>query len=155
MGRMYTASFTGTSVSALQDLFEINAPSDAVVVIHSIRLGQSSDAGDAEAELLRVVLSRSDTTTPGSGGSAVTARPHEVGDAAFGGTVEKNNTTQAATTTGILADTWNVQAGWFYQPTPEERIVLSPSGIFVVELPAAPNDAITMEGSITIEEIGG
>ena len=153
MGRIYTASFGGVAVSAIQDLIELNAPSDAIVKIHSIIIGQSSDAGDSEAEMLRVQISRA--TGSGSGGTTPTARPHEVGDAAFGGTVEANNTTQGTGTTVLVEDTFNIQAGWQWRPTPEEMIVLSPSGRVVVELPAAPTDAVTMSGSITFEEIGG
>jgi len=155
-GRFYTASFSAVTVSALQDVFEVNAPADAVVIIHKIVLGQSSDYGDSAAEGLEVILSKA-TGTAGSGGSTITARPHQLGSAAFGGTVERNNTTQAGTTIEIHADTFNIQAGWYYSPDPEkdEEIVLSPSEVFVVELPVAPTDAITMSGSITLEEIGG
>lgn len=154
MGRMYTASFNGVAVDAIQDLFEVNAPSDAIVKIHSITITQSSDVGDAAAEMLRIQLSKAPTAS-GSGGSTPTARPLETGDAAFGGTVEANNTTQATGTVVIDEEAFNIQAGYFYRPTPEERIVLSPSERFVVELPVAPADELTMSGSITIEEIGG
>ena len=154
MGRMYTASFGGVAVTAIQDLIELNAPSDSVVVIHSAFIGQSSDAGDSEAEMLRVQISRS-TGTSGSGGTTLTARPHNVGDAAFGGTAEANNTTQATTTVTIHEETFNAQSGWYYQPTPEERVALSPGARVVIELPAAPADSLTMSGSITFEEIGG
>jgi hypothetical protein len=154
MGRIYSASFTGVSVAAAQDLFEINAPADAVVAIHSIIIGQSSDYGDSEAEGLQIQISRS-TGTSGSGGSTLTPVAHEGGDAAFGGTVEANNTTQATTTTVIHSDTFNIQAGWQFRPTPEERIYISPSARVVVELPGAPTDAVTMSGTIVIEEIGG
>jgi len=155
MSRMYSASFTDVAVSAIQDLWELNAPADSVVVIHSIVIGQNSDYGDAAAEGLTLQLSRS-TGTSGSGGTTPTAAAHQVGDAAFGGTVEANNTTQATTTTVIRADAFNIQGGWVYQPTPEERIVISPSGRVVLELPSAPTpDAITMSSTITFEEIGG
>ncbi len=153
MGRMYTAVFNDVAVTAIQDLFELNAPADAVVVLHSVTIGQSSDAGDGQAEMLSVQISR--CTGSGSAGSTPTAQKHNVGDAAFGGTVEANNTTQGATATPIFSEAFNVQAGWFYRPTPEERIILSPSGRIVVELPVAPADALTMSGSITFEEIGG
>jgi len=154
MGRVYTASFGGVSVTGIQDLFEINAPSDSIVKIHSITVGQNTDYGDSEAEGLRVQISRAPTAS-GSGGSTPTARPHNEGDAAFGGTVETNNTTQATGTVVIYEDTFNVQAGWAYRPTPEEMIIISPGGRLVVELPVAPTDSLTMSGSITFEEIGG
>lgn len=154
MGRMYTASFEAVAVTAIQDLFEINAPSDAAVILHSFEIGQDSDAGDTEAEMLRCTISRAPTAS-GSGGSTPTARPHNEGDAAFGGTVEANNTTQATGTVVLKPIPFNVQAGCVYQPTPEERIVISPGDRLVVELPAAPADSLTMSGSIVFEEIGG
>lgn len=154
MARIYTASFTNIAVSAIQDIWELNAPADAVVVIHAIVVAQTSDYGDAQAEGLSLELSRS-TGTTGSGGSAVTPVAHQSGDPAFGGTVARNNTTQALTTTVIYADAFNIQGGWIYQPAPEARIVLSPSARVVLELPAAPTDEITMTSSIVFEEIGG
>ena len=93
MGRMYSATFEEVSVTAAQDLFELNAPSDAVVVVHGVTVSQSSDAGDSASEQLNVLIHRGSTS--GSGGSTPTARPMEAGDAAFGGTVEANNTSQS------------------------------------------------------------
>ena len=154
LGRIYTAQVSGIAVTAIQDFFEVNCPSDAVVVIHSIRIAQYSDVGDAAAEMLPVQISRS-TGSAGSGGTVPTARPHQVGTVAFGGTVEVNNTVQAGTTVVVLSDAFNIRSGWFYNPPPDERVVISPSGIVVVELPVAPADELTMEGSITFEEIGG
>lgn len=154
MGRIYTASFEAIPVSVIQDLFEINAPSDACVAIHSAELGQTSDAGDAQAELLRVAWSRAPTAS-GSGGASVTPAAHEEGTAAFGGTVERNNTTQATGTTVVVPGVFNVQGGYFYQPMIWERIVISPGGRLVLELPAAPADSLTMTGRVTFEEYGG
>jgi len=155
MGRVYTAEVSAVAVSTIQDFFEVNCPSDAVLAILSIRISQYSDVGDAAAEILPFILSRSTTGVAGSGGSTPTARPHHVGTVAFGGSVEANNTTQAATTTEILSDSFNIRSGLLYQPSEKEYIWLSPSGIFVVELPVAPADAITMQGSITFEVFGG
>lgn len=153
LGRMYTASFEEVAVSAIQDLFELNAPSDSVVVIHKCIITQESDAGDAEAEMLRMTIQRAGTS--GSAGSTATARPHHVGDAAFGGTVEVNNTTQAGTLTVLHAEAFNVQLGWIYDPSPEERIIVSPSGRVVFSINDAPADALTMSGILIFEEIGG
>ncbi len=153
MGIMYTASFTEVAVSAAQDIFELTAPSDAAVIIHSCYIGQSSDFGDSAAEGLPINITR--YSTGGSGGSTLTERPHEVGSPASGSSVEANNTTQGGTPVVVASDDFNVQAGWQYRPTPEERITVSPSGIIAIELPAAPSDALTMSGSLTFEEIGG
>jgi hypothetical protein len=156
MGQIYTAAFNDVTYSALLVPFEITAPADAIVILHSCYLGQDSDFGDSEAEGVVVQICR--WTASGSGGTLVaTAVPHEVGYAAHGSTVDLNHTTQGTGLTVIHSDVWNVQAGWQYRPTPEERIVISASDIGGILLPNAPNDAITtgLSGALTFEEIGG
>ena len=156
MGRIYTAQFTDVAVSAIQDLFELVAPADAIVVIHDLHLSQKSDVGDAAEEILNIQLT-SGHTTSGSGGSTVTPVPKELGDAAFGGTCEAKNTTQASGGTIVTHYSWdwNIRGPFDKIWTPETRPVLSPSRRMCVELPVAPADAITMSGTITFEEIGG
>lgn len=155
MSRIYTAQFSAVAVSAAQDLFEIVAPSDAIVKIHNIRLGQTSDVGDTAEEILLIKLN-SGATTSGSGGGSYTPVPIELGDAAFGGTCEINNTTQAADGTIVThhAWPWNVRGPFEIIFEPETRPVLSPSRRCVLTIPA-PADALTMMGTITFEEIGG
>lgn len=163
MGHMYTASFSAVNLPATNamDVFELIAPATAAVAVHSIFIGQSGtgDFGDAQAEGLPVTLRRhSGATTPGSGGTTPTARPHINGATAFGGSVQANNTTvqAAGTIVDVVAETFNVQAGWYYTPTPEERIILSPSESLIVKIPVGPLDAIaTTYGRITFEQIGG
>lgn len=152
--RVYSVPMNGVTVSALQDLYEIQAPADACVILYSVRLGQESEEGEAQSEMLRISFHR--FTISGSGGSLQTPNPLEVGSPAFGGTVEMNNTSPGTgTNTELFSDTWNLQIPWLYQPPPEERIVISPSGFFGVRLPVAPADAITMTATITFEELGG
>jgi hypothetical protein len=129
------------------------SPTDAIVVLHSVIITQSTDAGDSEAEMLPILFHLGSTS--GSGGSLVTPSPLELGDAAFGGTVEANNTTQSTEGTFLHAEAFNIQAGFFYRPTPEERIIISPSDRLIIELQAAPIDSINMNGTAIIEEIGG
>lgn len=153
MGRIYVASFEEVAVSAAQDLFEVVAPADATVKIHSVTITQSSDAGDAQAEMLPILLHRG--TATGTGGTTVTPSPSSEGDTAFGGVVEANNTTQSVEGTFLPAEAFNVQIGFFYLPPPEDRIEVSPSQLFIVELQSAPADALTMSGWVKFEEIGG
>jgi len=158
LGRLYTAIIDAVAISAIQDIFEIVAPSDAIVVVTKIELGQSSDAGDAEEELLRLRWITGFTTS-GSGGASVTPEP-AAGDTAFGGTVERNNTTVASTGTPAnryIFAPWNVRTPFLFIPTEEEldMFVLSPSARGVLNLPAAPEDAITVSGTISFREIGG
>lgn len=156
MGRIYTATFGATAVAAVQDLFELVAPADAIVKIHRLHLSQTTDVGDAAEEILQVQLT-SGHTSSGSGGGAVTPVPKELGDAAFGGTCEANNTTQASAGTIVTHYnwSWNIRGPLEIVFTPEEAPILSPSRRACIELPAAPADSITCNGTLVFEEIGG
>ena len=155
MGRLYTAVFNNVAVTAIQDLFEIVAPATGIVLLHDIHISQNTDVGDAAEEVLRIELT-SGHTTSGSGGSAVTPIPLDLGDAAFAGTCEVNNTTQASAGTIVThyVWNWNIRVGFDKIFTPETRPLIRPSRRMCLELPAAPADSLTMSGSITIEEIG-
>lgn len=153
MGRIYSATFEQVAVTAAQDLFEIVAPSDAIVAVHAFTLSQSSDAGDVEAEQLNILIHRGSTS--GSGGSSLTARPLQVGDAAFGGTIEANNTTQSTEGVILHSESFSIVAGANIIWTPELRPIISPSGRLIIELQTTPTDSLTMSGTVYFEEIGG
>lgn len=156
MGRRYTVQFQKVAATAAQDLFEIVAPADAIVAIHDISLSQSTELGDAAEEQLVLAL-KSGQTVSGSGGNAPTAVPIELGDAAFGGTTEVNNTTKANTGTIVTHHTWawNIRGEFQKIFTPETRPILSPSRRATLELVDAPADSVTISGVMTFEEIGG
>jgi len=153
MGRMYSATFELVAATAAQDLFEINAPADAAVVVHGLWLSQSSDVGDAASEMLNILIHRGSTS--GSGGSTPTAAPLSLGDAAFGGTVETNNTTQSTEGTILFSWDWHIAAGFQWIPTPEMRPIISPSGRLIIEMQSTPADSLTISGTVVFEEIGG
>ena len=80
----YTATFSAVAASAAQDVFELVAPSTSRVAIHSISLGKYSEAGEAAAELLSVLIMRGQTTSgsgprPGIEARATDADPAGVG----------------------------------------------------------------------------
>ena len=157
MGRIYTAQFSGVAVTAQQDLFEIVAPATAIIVIHDIQLGQTTELGDAAEESL-LLLMKSGSTTTGSGGSAPAKVSQLFGSAASGATVAANNTTKATVGTivthGGFPPTWNIRVPYEKVWTPECRPILAPSRRWTFELASTPADSITMSGSVTWEEIG-
>ena len=150
---MYTTSFTNVAVTAAQDFFELTAPADAIIIIHSCYISQNTDYGDSAAEGLTINVTR--YSTSGSGGTTPTPRPLEVGMSASGATSEANNTTEGGTPIVVHSECFNIQAGWVYRPTPEERIVCSAGDIIAINLPSAPTDSLTMSGTLYFDEIGG
>jgi len=153
MGRMYTAVIDGISVSAVADLFWLAAPADACVVVHEIVVTQDTSES---SEQLPLNVFRTATDNSGNG-TANTPAPLEVGDPAFGGTVRTNITggSLSAETTMLHRESQNILNGWHILPTPECRIVLSPSGRMAVKLDAAPSAALPISARIVFEEIGG
>lgn len=156
-GRCYRIPFTDISVSAAQDLFEVISDSTKVTRIKELHLSQSSDPGEAAEELLRIQL-KSGSTIGGSGGSSVTPTPLHLGDPAFAGTAARNNTTQATHSFGSFdiheAFTFNTRMGLVRVFTPQTWITIPPSQAFLVDLIAAPADALTMSGVLVVEELG-
>jgi hypothetical protein len=158
MGLVYSAEHNASSAAQV-DFAELLAPSDAVIRILSVRIGQDSEAADAQAEMMGVKFIRATGSyTSGSGGGGAAA-PHHKGAPAAGATAEVLNTTQAAaglgTFTDLLQDAFNVQVGFLYQPTPDEYIHLSPSDALVIAATKAPADSVDWKVSITWEELGG
>jgi hypothetical protein len=156
MGMIYSVVFSSVAVTAQQDFFEYTAPSDAVAVIHSVELTQSTDVGDAASEGLAILHKRG-ATVSGSGGSTPTPAPLELGFTAAGGVAKVNNTTKANTGTIVTmhSSNWIIQSPYLWLPTPEYRHVLSPSQRYTVELGTTPADSITVSGTLIVEEIGG
>lgn len=153
-GPVFTATFSAVAVSLAQDLFEIVAHSSSRVEICEIDIGQYSDAGDAQDELLSILIIRGNTTS-GSGGSSVTPRNFFSGSRAAVSTVEANNTTVASAGSPVTmhASSFNVRAGWYHRPPPGERIILEAGERLVVRI-TAPADEVTMNGTLKFRELG-
>lgn len=158
MGRMYAIPFSAVQVAAVQDLWEILVPSDAVMILHELSIGQEDLVSDENEQMFRATIQRvTGSPDSGSDGSSVTPAPLEQGTAAAGITAECNNTTQLSGGTAVtLRDEWfNARIGYHYQPPPEERPIFSPSTRCVVILPVAPSAETTMSGVAIVEEVGG
>jgi hypothetical protein len=152
MARVYSASGSH-AITSTETILSIMPAATSAIQILSIQLGQTSDAGDSEAEMATAQLNR--ISADGTG-TTMLARPHEVGDGADA-TVEDQHTVDATVSAGpVVAEAFNVQAGWFYNPIPEERITLSPGGDGLeLALAAAPADgSFSMQYRITWAEIG-
>lgn len=160
MSAIYTVSFTDVAVAEDQDLFEIVA-GDYRVVIRRIEIGQSSDEGDAQAEMLPIAIKRG--TTAGSGGTDdVTPVKQNSGMPPASATVDTNHTSPGSGGENWWSTTFNVMGGWFYPFThipslqyPREfgNLILQPGERGTVTLTVNPNDELTMSGTLEFEEL--
>lgn len=150
---VYYAPFTDVAVAALQDFFEILAPSNAPVKL--LRLNISQNVGETSETLDIVVKKVTGAPTSGSGGTTVTAVPARSDiTRAFAGTVEINNTTEltGGTQSEFWQESFNVLAGYEWRATPEDAIECGPSERIVVGLLTAPGASMQMNGLVVIEE---
>lgn len=158
MGRFYSVVFSAVTVSAAQDLFELNAPGNAAarIRIHEIGTIQTSDVGSSDSELIRVtVLRYSSGSTSGSGGSTAAPTPLDSGDPGATFTAEVNNTTGVTGGSNVvIAETgFNVLAQFQWSPliAPDRKPSAVNSERLVVRI-TAPADALTMSGYVIVEE---
>lgn len=162
---VFTAAFSAvtlTNAGGTQDLFELVPNGTTRLRLLEIELNQYSDFGDAQAEIVALLIMRGHTTT-GSGGSAVTPVNLNPYGRASVTTVARNNTTlaSAGSPETILASGWHLQAGFIWRPPrsdpPEEfrrHIIVKPSQRLVIRLNSTLADDVTANGTVTFEEIG-
>ncbi len=159
MGRMYTIVAKAIAVTAAQDFLEILAASGKGTFIHEWTVSQSSDVGDSAEEGLVLTCNRGvGSVTSGSGGSTVTPQPIQDADTAYGGTVERNNTTIMAAGSGTLEEleayAWNIRVPFQRVYTPETRPYIAPGNRWTLELETVPADSLTISVTAIIEEHG-
>lgn len=159
MSTMYTVSFKGVAVTAAQDFFQVLAPSNKSVFVHGFLLSQSTETGDLQEEMLTLTTNRgSGSVTDGSGGSTATANPKQRSHAAFGGTIEVNNTTRLAVGTGTLTElevhNWNERIPYMHWYTPETRPEINGGEYWTLESETVPADSVTISGTLWLEVIG-
>ena len=150
MGRIYSASFTEVSVSAQQDLFQIEALT-VPAIIHAVFLSQTSDLGDAASEGLSILIRRvTDAVTNDIAEVAL-----DGGDAAANADIAVNETTELVTgATTIHSEAWNILTPFVYLPPPELRPIIQIGNVITVNLNTTPADSITMSGTLYFEEFG-
>lgn len=170
MSRKYTVNLSNAAVTQASNIAQIPVSASQVIRILSAHVGQSSDAGDANAAMLRLVIHRvTGSVTNGTGGAAATPRPHDTALGAFSGAVRMGDVTTLPTTAGtaviLLEETWNVQAGHYYTPTPEELFEFAPGETIWISIadsgenfadatPDAISNPITVSARVTFEVIG-
>lgn len=136
------------------DLCELVAPTSSKWIILGFDLGQISDFGDAQEEILALTL-KSGQTTSGSGGSSSTPVPTDcVSSPESGAACEQANTTKASGGTIITHATWawNVRMPLSVVLTQEQQIILPAGRRATLELSAAA-DSLTVIGQVWVQGI--
>lgn len=152
IGRMYTIAIGSQAQTAAKTLIEIASPSDAVTLVERLYIFQTSFD---TSENLGTKFQR--ITTTGTGTASV-PEPKQVGDAAYGGTVETNSTIEPTYTaaTELLECGFNVLSGFLWTPANDDEVIaISPAALAGMNLDVAPSASMNFSYGCTIREIGG
>jgi hypothetical protein len=155
--RAYSAPINiSAAFTAAIDVFELLAATSKPLTLAGFEIGQTSEIGDAQEEMLTLILKRvTGAPTSGSGGGTAAFQPMQPNDAAAGATLETGNTTQltGGTSVELRRWSWNVRQPQLYLPVPECRIILD-AGTRLVLSVSAPADSIsTIQGSVDVLEL--
>jgi hypothetical protein len=153
----YTVSFDQQTIAAASgdyDLFELVVPDDRPIELVALFLGNKSEIGDAQDEMLAISIVTDNTTS--SNGAAATPRPLDSRDGAAGFTAEVVGSTIATTGTPITVhvDTFNVRAGYqlilpeFMRP----KIDQADTAMYI-RLTSAVADDLTLSGTAYVREL--
>lgn len=157
MRGVYTVSFEAQTIAAASgdyDLFEIVPADDKPLELVACSLGNKSEVGDAQDEMLQISIVRGNTTS--SNGSATTPQLLDPSDPAASFTAETIGATiaTAGTSVTLVSDTFNVRGGWA-QVWPEAmrpKVSQANTAIYV-RLTAAVADDLTLSGTLWVREL--
>lgn len=137
MRGVYTAYYDITGLSTAKTLMLLTAPSTAVLEIMGIHV---TNLDVETSEQLSIGLFRV-TTTGSPAGTSVTPEKHEAGDAAAAATVLASLSVEPTAYASNPIDKQGVNnlSGYHYDPVPEERPTVAPSGGIGVRLLVAPS----------------
>lgn len=119
MSRIYTIVMAAvvTAAGGDTDWFEVSPADDKPVKLRGLVLGNYSEVGDAQEEVLRFSIIRLPATVTSGNGTPVTPQPTDDIDVAAGMAAEVNGTT-VATTSGTALTI--VEFAWNERNTPYE-----------------------------------
>jgi hypothetical protein len=154
---VYTVSFSEQTVAAASgdvDLFELVPVDDRPIELVALFLGNKSEIGDAQDEMLSINVV-TDVATSGTGGASATPRPLDQRDGAAGFTAETLNTTITLTAAvTIVADTFNVRGGlqWIFPEIMRPKVDQADTAMYI-RLTSAVADDLTLSGTAWVREL--
>lgn len=143
---LFAANFSAQAVTTATDMSEITPVVDRPATIYGMTLGQTTDLGDAQEEVLMVGVYRD--CTAGSGGTAATE--YNYNQAAIGSPTAAVRQLGTASTGGTLIDIipWNIRIPLIWIPIPEMRLkfsnIAAEGPTSTLRLIAAPADSVTI-----------
>ncbi len=156
MSRIYEVVFDNVTVSAVQDLAQINGASGKMVRILR-RWVNSTDVPVATQQQLGLRERFLPATVTNGNGTLTTPSKTDPGIAAASFTAYVNSTTKAATSgTAVLLGAYGAHIFNGFDEEPDVFFPVGPGQAYVFELEVTPTAGpIHLSGGVTVEELGG
>lgn len=153
----YTVVFDQQTIAAASgdyDLWELVPVDDRPIELVAVLIGNKSEVGDAQDEMLAISVISDATTT--SNGAATTPRPLDPRDGAAGFTAETVGSTvgTGGTPITLICDTMSVRGGYqLMLPEPMRPKVDQADTAMYIRLAAAVADDLTLSGTAWVREL--
>lgn len=156
MRGVYAVTFKEQTIAAASgdyDFFEIDAAAEKPVEIVAIFLGNKSEVGDAQEEMVSWSVVRGNTTT--GNGTSATPRPLDPSDGAASFAAETVGSTPASAGTAVILhqDTFNIRTGLQLIFPPDMRPKTAGADLLCVRLDTALADDATISGTLYVREL--
>lgn len=150
-GFVYSAQMVDTSVSGAITILQVKAGAADPIQLLRAFVSQRTLTVSAQQRIQIVRKSAAATVTSFT---PIKYNPASPASGAAGGTAATGYNGSAEGTDGdvVIADIFNILAGWLWVPTPEERIVVPAGGIIALKFPTAPGSAMTVAAGLVWEE---
>lgn len=153
---VYTVAFdqqTFTNALGDYDFFEFDAAAEKPIEIVALEIGNKSEIGDAQEEMVAYSILRGNTTT--GNGTATTPRLLDASDpaASFGAKVVSSTPATAGTALTLVASTFNIRSGLFVVYPELMRPKTQGTDLLCVRLTTALADDATLSGTVWVREL--
>jgi hypothetical protein len=152
--RVYEVSMNNVAVTGAITLVQLKAGTASILRILRAWCSQSNLTASAQQTIEIVRKSAAATVT------SFTPLLNDPGDKASNMVSGVSATGTNASAEGsdgdiLYRDNFSVLNGWLWVPTPEERIIVGPSGIIGLKFPIAPASSMTTSAGFIVGEEGG
>lgn len=156
MRGIYTVSFDQqafTTANGDYDFFELDAAAEKPIEIVAIFIGNKSEIGDAQEEMVAWSVVRGNATS--GNGTVTTARPLDASDGAASFVAEVVSSTPASvgTPVNLHVDTFNIRTGLQLIFPPDMRPKTQGADLLCVRLLTALADDATLSGTVYVREM--
>lgn len=151
--RVYSVRMIKVAVTGAITLLQIKAGATTTLKMMRAWCSQSNQTSSVMQDI--VILRKSVAATVTSF-IPLLLDPGDAASAAIGGTSATGTNASGEGTDGdeLVPDNFNVLNGWLWVPTPEERIIVPPSGIIGLKFPTAPGSSMTVSAGFLFGEEG-